>query len=389
LLILEQSTAPPPPGEWVRVQTDPASTPRARHNHAMVYDEQREVILMHGGRLQDETVLSDTWQWDGRKWTELATDGPKVFQHNMTYDPSRGRTVLYGGRTAAGHANPIGDTWEWDGQSWSRIEVGPTTPPPPVLGGMAYDPIRKKVIRHGGITAPNDTFDVGATWEWNGQTWTQIADGFIRGGHSLLFDPVRGKMIAFGGSSTGNTSPSPGTWEFDGAQWTLITTEGPSARFPFNKAFVWDGHRNVGVLFGGVASPSTWFDDTWEWDGVQWKQVNVPGPGRRGMHAMAYDAKRRKVVLFGGFRDCLRCEINETWEYGLPPLQVTLDAAENGTLEIRWTGEAPPYQLQSRASLSAGNWQNEGQPTNTSSATVPSDGTVRFFRVLSLFGNAP
>jgi hypothetical protein len=373
--------------QWVRIQTDPASTPRARHNHAMVYDEVREVVLMHGGRLQDGTVLSDTWQWDGQSWTQLATDGPKVFQHNMTYDPSRAVTVLYGGRTAAGHADPIGDTWEWDGQSWTRIEIGPTTPPPPVLGGMAYDPERMKVIRHGGVTAPNDTVEVGATWEWDGQSWTQIADGFIRGGHSLLFDTVRGRMLAFGGSSTSNTSPSPGTWEFDDGQWNPITTEGPSARFPFNKALVWDAFRNVGVLYGGAASPSTWFDDSWEWDGVQWAQVNIPGPGPRGMHAMAYDAKRRKVVLFGGYRDCFRCEINETWEYGLAPLQLTLDPQENGMVRIRWTGEAPPYQLQSRASLIAGGWQNEGAPTDTLSATPPTDGTARFFRVLSLFGN--
>jgi hypothetical protein len=257
------------------------------------------------------------------------------------------------------------------------------------MGGMAYDPIRQKVVRQGGITAPDDTFDVGATWEWNGQTWTQIADGFIRGGHSLVFDPVRGRMIAFGGSSTGNTSPSPGTWEFDGNEWNLITTEGPPARFPFNKAFVWDGHRNVGVLFGGAASGTTWFDDTWEWDGAQWAQVNIPGPGPRGMHAMAYDPKRRKVVLFGGYRDCFRCEINETWEYGLAPLQLTLDPQENGTVRIRWTGEAQPYQLQSCTNLDAEDWQNEGAPTEALSATVPSDGAAKFFRMQSLFGNTP
>jgi hypothetical protein len=88
-----------------------------------------------------------------------------------------------------------------------------------------------------------------------------------------------------------------------------------------------------------------------------------------------------------GYRDCFRCEINETWEYGLAPLQLTLDPQENGTVRIRWTGDAPPYQLQSRASLSAGDWQHEGAPTDTLNATPPTDGTARFFRVLSLFGN--
>ncbi len=97
----------------------------------------------------------------------------------------------------------------------------------------------KKVLRQGGVTAPDDTFDVDATWEWNGQTWTQIADGFIRGGHSLLFDAARGKMLAFGGGSTCDKSPSRGRWEFDGTHWNLITAKGPPARSTFNRIFVW------------------------------------------------------------------------------------------------------------------------------------------------------
>ena len=387
LLILRRSVLPPP-AEWVRVQTEPASTPRARLQHAMVYDEERGVVFMHGGLPGNGTVLSDTWQWDGGAWALLATNGPKVFQQSMTYDPSRGVTVLYGGRTAAGHANPIADTWEWDGRAWNLIEVGPTAPPPPIIGGMGYDPVRRKVLRHGGVTAPNDTFDVGTTWEWNGQTWTQIADGFIRGAHSLFYDTLRGKMLAFGGSSSSNVSPSPGTWAFDGDQWNLITTSGPSPRFTFNRTLVWDSNREVGVLYGSGPSPSEWFDDTWEWDGAVWRKVNVSGPGPRAMHAMAYDARRGKVVLFGGYRDCFRCEINETWEYGLAPLQVSrIERLPDNSMAIRWSGEAPPYQVQSCSSLAALDWRNESEPTDRLNATVNTGESTRFFRVLSLFGS--
>jgi hypothetical protein len=209
LLILEQSTAPPPPAEWVHVQTDPASTPRARHNHAMVFDEEREVILMHGGRLQDGTVLSDTWQWDGQTWTQLATNGPRVFQQSMAYDPSRGVTVLYG-------------------------------------------------------------------------------------------------------------------------------------------------------------------------------QVDVPGPGRRGMHAMAYDAKRRRVVLFGGYRDCFRCEINDLGIRSAAAAHrgdhTAGERHDRNPLDRR----APLHQLQRRSSLSTGEWQDVGAPTDQLDATVQPEGAASFFRVLFL-----
>jgi hypothetical protein len=39
---------------------------------------------------------------------------------------------------------------------------------------------------------------------------------------------------------------------------------------------------------------------TWTWDGVDWTQHNVPGPGRRSGSSMAYDPATRTVVLFGG-----------------------------------------------------------------------------------------
>jgi len=379
--------------QWDRIPTDPASTPTPRHNEAMVFDEKRGVILMQGGRTADGTIFSDTWQWDGQTWTLMSTEGPKVFDHNMVYDPSREVVVLYGGRVAPGHNDPTGDTWEWDGESWKLIEPGPVYPPepaPPVLGGMAYDPIRQKVVRQGGVGL-GDTFDVDETWEWTGQTWNEIAHGFIRGGHSILFDPVRQKMIAYGGSNTSNTELAPGTFEFDGTNWNLITNAGPPDRATFGRAFVWDVHRNVGVLYGGIRCVGCLgWSDTWEWDGEKWSQVIVPGPGPRAMHSMAYDSKRRKVVLFGGWRDCFRCSLNETWEYGLPPLRLSgPERQPDGSLEVRWTGEAPPYQLQSRTNLNAGDWQDEGAPTDQTSATVQPTGDARFFRVLSLFGNTP
>jgi len=54
------------------------------------------------------------------------------------------------------------------------------------------------------------------------------------------------------------------------------------------------------VLFGGY-SGSTWFTDTWTWDGSAWTQQAPPAspPGRAG-GSMAYDAATSTVVAFGG-----------------------------------------------------------------------------------------
>ena len=79
--------------------------------------------------------------------------------------------------------------------------------------------------------------------------------------------------------------------------WTQKQDIGPGARSGHAMAF--DAVRKRVVLFGGSAI-GTLFGDTWEWDGEDWTQVEDMGPTARFNHAVAYDAGRRRVVLFGG-----------------------------------------------------------------------------------------
>jgi hypothetical protein len=40
---------------------------------------------------------------------------------------------------------------------------------------------------------------------------------------------------------------------------------------------------------------------TWEWDGKDWKEIKTSvAPAGRILHAMAYDEKLGKVILYGG-----------------------------------------------------------------------------------------
>jgi len=81
------------------------------------------------------------------------------------------------------------------------------------------------------------------------------------------------------------------------------------------------------VLFGGGRRTN----ETWTWDGVQWKQhMAASGPPGRDTHAMAYDAARGRVVLYGGGGDRGK---------GVPPYWYLDDVWEwDGT---RWTRAAP------------------------------------------------
>ncbi|TMD06014.1 MAG: hypothetical protein E6J01_08655 [Chloroflexi bacterium] len=72
---------------------------------------------------------------------------------------------------------------------------------------------------------------------------------------------------------------------------------GPSPRA--NAALAYDATRGKLVLFGGGAA--TWLGDTWTWDGRAWQQESPAlSPSPRGAAAMAYDPTSGLVVLFGG-----------------------------------------------------------------------------------------
>ena len=56
----------------------------------------------------------------------------------------------------------------------------------------------------------------------------------------------------------------------------------------------------------------------------------------------------------------------------------------NNEVRLTWTGGSGLYQLQQTADLTAGLWEDAGQPTTNLAATVNASGPLQFFRVQSL-----
>lgn len=73
----------------------------------------------------------------------------------------------------------------------------------------------------------------------------------------------------------------------------------------------YDAGRGVIVLFGGSGTSGA-LGDTWEWNGVIWRQrmTRTMPPARSG-HAMTFDAARGRIVMFGGGGPVER----STWEW--------------------------------------------------------------------------
>src|SRR5262245_38776509 len=148
-------------GSSALFQHSPAPSPR--FGHQMVFDEARGQVLLFGGEsgVAARARLSDTWAWNGARWTRLAVNGPGRMDALMVYDAARQRTVLFGGSGPNG--SNLADTWEWNGTEWKlAASEGPGVRVHPV---MAYDAARRRVVLQGGADGVTWRTD---TWEWDG-----------------------------------------------------------------------------------------------------------------------------------------------------------------------------------------------------------------------------
>ena len=130
--------------------------PPSRSGHTAIYDPIRDRMLVFGGYQAE--LSNDTWSLCfGEKpgWQLLETLGeqpPGLREHSAIYDPVRDRMILFGGRGGKGFLN---ETWELslgDRPTWSRLQTHGDLPIARHSHAALYDPVRDRMIVFGGFT---------------------------------------------------------------------------------------------------------------------------------------------------------------------------------------------------------------------------------------------
>ena len=342
-------------------QRSPLHSPNAHGRHGLVYDEARQIVVLFGGTAANgQTLLAETWEWDGTDWTQRspAQSPPARRNHGMAYDALRARTVVFGGVVAGAN---VTDTWQYDGATWIQAAIGLPAPPSQTSHSLAGDPDR------GGVVSVEASGGALRTWTFDGATWRLAIPSLspdTRDLHAMAHDPVRGEtllfgqtplyafpayevtswihrggawvqrfpatsppftsmaamahdpagggILMFGGIAAGSLSAT--TWRWDGLDWqSLPSSPGPPPRSA--SAMAADLGRGRVVMFGGEGTGG-WRNDTWEWNGASWQQrFPAQSPPPREGHAMAYDPLRARTVLFGG-GDLLQVPtLGDHWEW--------------------------------------------------------------------------
>jgi hypothetical protein len=95
--------------------------------------------------------------------------------------------------------------------------------------------------------------------------------------------------------------------------WAPVQSAPPNAA---RQAVAYDAMRDRLVVFGGQDHHSgVWFDQTWERGAGRWSLMpTVLHPAARTAAAVAYDSTRGRVVMFGGYTTGW-VDLNDTWEW--------------------------------------------------------------------------
>lgn len=302
---------------WTSV-TGTALSP-SRRQHVMTYDSYRNRLVVFGGSNQPDdeasgaTIYGDTGENDGSNWSTRGAPPPLDGRgsHAMVFDTWRNRAVLFGGYSISAAAY-VADTWELFGDVW--VEAAPSASPPARADHAAtFDPARGRVVIFGGSDGGAVRDD---TWEFDGSTWlenTNVSRPSGRTGTAIAYDAKRDVIVLFGGA-TSSVGTSGETWEYNGTSWSLAS---PAASPPARRfhAMAYDRQRERVVLFGGRPDNSVIYNDTWEYDGTTWtRRILTQSPVGRTEFAMAYDETAGRIVLYGGKNG--NAELDDLWELG-------------------------------------------------------------------------
>ncbi len=312
--------------------------PVGRRSYSAIFDPVRDRLLIFGGLDARNAIRGDLWELsfavDPPTWRQIAlptlAPAPR-YAHAGVYDPVRQRMILHGGQMATQI-----DVTTWaldlrDDRTWAGlVSVAPSRR---LYASLIHDPVADRLILYGGspaTTPPTDTWTLDLAG--GSRIWAQLdIDGAppTRSRHGAVYDPVRRRMVVFG-AAVSCRDPAGGrdAWalELDGAPaWRELPSIGaatPPART--EHAGARDILLGQLVVFGGLGEAGR-LDDAWAIsmdDAPDWAPIATEGtrPSPRSGHAAVWDPTGRRLLVVGGEDDAGLC--GDVWALDLtePPV---------------------------------------------------------------------
>lgn len=371
-----------PKAWWAHLE--PAPPPR--NGNAAIYDPVRHEMVQFGGKSNfggpgSLTIFSDQDSWSlsldaNPTWRVLASPGTPVPTPRdgpiLVRDPAHDRLLMFGGAGTSGEF--LNDLWSFDlaTRQWSQLDPAGPLPPGRFCAGGAFDPVRSRMF-----VFSSENFGVlqDDMWELDLEptpAWVQVPlvdpRPSARFSPTMLYDPVRDRILLFGGVSKAG--------EYLGDTWSLSLGATPtwSQVFPFGQpplaagtTTVYDSHRDRLVVFGGndrfgssnkVFALSLSGSPAW----MQLPTMGTPPPGR-SYGTGAYDGAMDRMIITQGQSNMM---LNDTWSLEFDqPVPVLLSLVDEqvgaGTVRLTWfSPDGPGHEAIAQRSDDGLAWSDLG-----------------------------
>ncbi len=242
----------------------PQTHPLGSGPGCFTYDSNKNIGIYFGG-YDDINYLNETYEYINNRWflKETTNSPSKRYASSIVYDKTRKKVVLFGGYGQSPN-NPLliillNDTWEYDGNNWTQIQTQ-NYPSARCNHCMVYDTFKGKTLLFGGKTADNQV------WEYDGSNWNMLITYFApveRYSHSMAYDESHNITYLYGGYNFGNYYDE--TWQLKHDIWTKIETIN-SPSFPFQGSMIWNPYDKLIYYFGGKKSDGNISNQLWYYE---------------------------------------------------------------------------------------------------------------------------
>ena len=216
------------------------------------------------------------------------------------------------------------------------------------------DPVRHRLVFFGGDSEGATSRSVWALSLEGTPVWTVLTPvgpgPEARYGHSAIYDPVRDRMIIFGGYSHGTETYHDDVWALSlsgPSTWTQIQPSGALPAGRFDHSAIYDPVQDRMVVFGGHNLPHYARSDLWSLNlagAPAWSELTVAGasPGGRSSHTAVYDPLHRQMILCGG-NTSPSVNSSQSWTLSLGDSMawslVAVAAAPPGRARVHFAGQ--------------------------------------------------
>jgi hypothetical protein len=243
--------------------------------------------------------------------------------------------VIFGGWSYE-FGQPMGDVWSLSltgSHAWSSLDDA--LPAGNIPGGRVghsaiYDPVRQRMLIFGGSDVDGRLVnDVWVLSLAGAPVWSQLTpDGeppSARFAHRAIYDPAGDRMIVFGGLDSAAMRSDVWALSLSGSPvWTQLLPQGPGPAARAAYGMVYDPLGKRVIVHGGTDNHQL-YDDTWalSLNGQPvWSQISALAPPSvlRFYHTAVYDPQGQRMVIWGGSHHGV--DLSDTWALALtgPPV---------------------------------------------------------------------